>query len=240
MSPTGLELYIAAFDCDVSGVAALLPVDLSDNFGSYDACFDTFLSASLLDDALSFTRSGDDLTINSSAPASWTDASFSIPHALYNSGTVFLSRTVPQELAEDYLGYVANNELGSEFLVGAFDNVPQIIAPIQNSVVTDAADAALTGHSYDIPQFITADPDIVPDNTALWVVYSEIIRNFSDRLTGAPDSEATPLLQAGDILVVKMVVHTPDVDASIAANGPAGYTPVHPADRTYKIRITLQ
>jgi len=242
---SGLEIYIHAFDASVNAIAAMLPMEMSDNFGSYDVEFHTSLPASALTDAFSFTRSLDDLSL-SSAPASWPAAGgvFSILNSVYHSQPAFISLktgtsadSVPV-LTDDYLGYIADKELGSQLLVGAFDNVPEIVASLGTDLsYTNIYDAALTGHSFDIPQFTTNN--VTGDDSALWVVYSSVFLNAPDRLEAPADGVASPLLQAGDTIVVKLTVSTPDLDQSVNNYHPTGYSPIKPSDRTYKIKIAL-
>jgi hypothetical protein len=92
-------------------------------------------------------------------------------------------------------------------------------------------------NSFDIPQFDTAE--LAGDHSALWVIYSEVFKNHTSRLTAPADKVATPLLQAGDVLVMKLVINTPDLDQTITDYHPSGMSPVKPSPRTYKVRITI-
>jgi hypothetical protein len=147
---------------------------------------------------------------------------------------------------DDYLGYVAKYELGSQYLVGAFSNPTQIIGAIGTNVVIDSIVYASNGHMFEIPSFLGNNS--FGDNSALWVLYSSVFANHTDRLTSATDGVRTSLFHSGDVIVVKMTVNTPALDSSItsyspsiSADSPSGgaFTPSQPPPRIYKIRITL-
>jgi hypothetical protein len=251
-----LEIYVSAFDSSLTANAAELPATIVDTFGSYDVVFNTSLPASSMN-MITFTRTGDDLTINSDTfNQSASYQGFSVPGSVFHAigsngdGAYFSVKngiqagTAPY-LIDDYLGYIAKKELGSQYLVGAFQNVTDIVSPISDSVVLDAMSAALANKSYQIPQFM--ENEITPDDSALWVIYSAVFDDYTDRLTDSADGVTTPLLKAGDVIVIKLTISTPELDSSITAYGPdiiadspgSPFVPVKPADRIYKLRITL-
>jgi hypothetical protein len=244
---SNLEIYITAFDASMSAVAAELPAELSDNLVTFDATFDTSLNMASVQNAFTFIRNGNDLTLEAQQiNFAASDGVFHLIRSIYREGSVYysmksgdVSGSVP-ELVDEYLGYIAHHELGSELLVGAFDNVPQIVASLENNegdVISTYINASLD-NSFNIPQFDTNEE--TGDHSALWVIYSEVFNAHRDRLTAPDDGVATPLLQVGDVLVMKLVVHTPDLDSSITEFGPeSGFTPSKPGPRTYKIRITI-
>ena len=244
---SNLEIYITAFDASMSAVAAELPAELSDNLVTYDATFDTSLNMASVQNAFTFTRNGNDLVLEAQ-PINFgaSNGVFQLISSIYREGSVYysmksgdVSGSVPI-LVDEYLGYIAHHELGSELLVGAFDNVPQIVESLatnEGNVIDTYINSGLD-NSFNIPQFDTNE--ITGDHSALWVIYSEVFNSHRDRLTAPDDDVTTPLLQVGDVLVMKLVIHTPDLDSSITEFGPeSGFTPSKPGPRTYKIRITI-
>jgi hypothetical protein len=254
-----MELYISAFDSAVTAAAGMLPEAFSDDIGTYNAVFNTTLPLAAIENSITITRDGGDVSISSSS-IDWTKkGNFSISSSVYHgvgnaesdasafysvkNGILADSNPI---LTDDYLGYIAKYELGSQYLVGAFQNVDDIISGIQTeSTYQTIIDNALIGRSFNITQlFNNAETG---DNSALWVIYSSIFRNSTERIIDPVDGATTCLLKAGDVLVMKLNVTTPDLDPSITAYGPdiqadsplLSFTPTKPAVRSYKIRITL-
>ena len=248
---SNLEIYITAFDASMTAFAAELPAELSDNLVEFDATFDTSLNMSSVQNAFTFTRNGNDLILEAQ-PINFqtSEGLFTIAHSIYTStpaqGTVYYSMnsgevagSVPH-LVDEYLGYIAQIELGSELLVGAFDNVPQIIQSFDDNQAPTIANYINISldNSFNIPQFDTNQ--ITGDHSALWVIYSEVFNSHRERLTAPDDNVPTPLLQVGDVLVMKLVVHTPELDSSITEFGSiSGFTTNQPGPRTYKLRIKI-
>jgi hypothetical protein len=259
-----LELYVSAFDSSVIANAGILPTDISDSVGSYDAVFNLNFPYDFMKQVFQFTKKGDDITITCLPidlgylvdPANGVDVPNAIFHSLGTSGSpvYFSSSTNPAPdsapvLTDDYLGYIAKYELGSQYLVGAFDNVSQIISSITNKPVLGNIYGATQPLTYDISDYLTNNgTDIgAMNDSALWVVYSAVLQKHPERIAGSTDGVISPLLQAGDVIQVKFTVHTPDLDASIVPNAPQidsalpnpSFTPSRPADRVYMLRFFL-
>jgi hypothetical protein len=257
-----LELYISAFDSQVTANAAVLPSTFTGALTSYDVLFTTQISTNLIAPSFMFTKNGDDLSIVSypiDKTAILNDtAGFSIPNSVFSSigisdnAQVYFSSSSGSSpnsapvLTDDYLGYIAKYELGSQYLVGAFDNISQIISPLTSDVVLDTMVTALTGHSFDISSFATSG--MTGDYSAIWSAYSLVFDWFPYRISTATDGVPTSLLQTGDTIYVKMTVSTPALDSSIVPNAPqinadmpssSVFTPSRPSDRVYLIGLVL-
>jgi hypothetical protein len=265
---TQFELYLNQFNTTIDASAAHLPDTQYDvSLGTYDLVFDTSLSLSLdimtpitnggTVTAFQFLRDGDALKIAQHG-MSFGGNNFSVQQATYkqagntsspNNVAIWSGMDAPRVLVEEYLAYIAKKELGSANLVGAFDNYQTIYNSVDDSIVVDTILTALAqgvgaGTEYIIPNFIT-NSTVAGDNSPLWNIYSYVLENFTSRLTDAVEGEWTNFLQVGDILDIKVTVSTPAIDSSIAdangapVNGNKSYTPVHPDDRVYLVKIHI-
>jgi hypothetical protein len=262
---TQFELYLNQFNTTIDASAAHLPDTQYDvSLGAYDLVFDTSLSLaneiSIPQESLSafqFIREGDQLTIRQ-FPMNFGGNNFSVQQAAYvqagntsapNNVALFSGMDAPRVLVEEYLAYIAKKELGSANLVGAFDNYQTVYDSVDDEIVKSSINAALgqgiaASSDYIIPSFITNTSNM-GDSSPIWNVYSYVLENFTSRLTDAEEGVLTNFLQAGDILDIKVTLHTPALDSSIADangnpnNGNKSYTPVHPDDRVYLVKIHI-
>ena len=259
---TQFELYLNQFNTTIDASGAQLPDTTYDvSLGLYDVIFETNLSlgADISSEnslsAFEFVRQGDNLIIKQNV-MSFAGNGFSVQQSTYlDYGTTLFKypcwsgANAPHVLVEDYLAYIALIELGNTKLVGAFDNYQTIYDSIDDNVVKSAINAALgqgiaASEPYTIPSFID-NTTVAGDSSPVWNVYSYVLENFTSRLTDAPENVTTNFLQEGDIIDIKVTVSTPALDSSIAdasgnpVNGNMSYTPVHPGDRVYLIKIHI-
>lgn len=268
-SPTSdnITLYVNAFTTNIDASNAILPTEFIDaSFTSFDATFETDVNASVLLDNEIFTFVRDPslntLRIYNSNPLQ-TDASFSVvnsrPSSVSGGQTIYFShKTGTPTLHDDYLGYLATKLLGSQYLVGAFGNVEDVINSIQDTVPNGIHDTiALDCQNapfYEVDELTGLATGNPPGDSALWSVYSTILEQRRERIDGSgnnavADNTMGPLLYPGDKLVLLFTIHQ-DVDASVLdAFGAVGSTlndtnftwtaPDVLAQRVYKVIINV-
>ena len=262
---TQFELYLNQFNTTIDASGAQLPdTQYDNNLGQYDLVFETNLAFSQTDLSyvFMFCRENDNIRICNNKIISLTagdlsfGSAFSVQQSTYvqpgntaNNVALWSGASAPRVLVEEYLAYIAQKELGSANLVGAFDNYQTVYNSIEDKIVISHINSVLSqGNGYNndinIPNFIS-NTTVAGDGSPLWNVYSYVLENFTERLTGATNGIWRPFLQVGDILDIKVTVSTPAIDASIAdasgnpVNGNMSYTPVHPEDRVYLIKVHI-
>lgn len=163
---------------------------------------------------------------------------FSVANATYVSGASNVTNPDSNTtLAQDYLAYIALQELGSADLVAAIENTEQIIQSIMTYPVYTAMNNAQNTHNYD-PIVTDLNSYEAADSSSLWTVYSHIMENAPERIDAEVGLiEFKSMLQIGDIIQMQVTLNTPPVDASIE-NDPR-FTPIQPSGITYLLNIHI-
>jgi len=236
--------YLPAYNFSIDASAASI-TSMIDEIPSATLIYQIELSASVshFDEAFMFQVDASDILLFTQGNVGWNSSNPSIADASFISGAYHQINVNKQpELYMDYLTYIADYELGSKYLVGAFNNVQDITDSIQINAyngLTTTVNADLNGqfstsaNAYRIPDF--AGPRGVGSKdasgvwmtdlsgTALWSVFEHVFQNLNDRISealqnGANDgSPGTPksLLRVGDTIQVQLTVQTPPLDNSI-------------------------
>jgi hypothetical protein len=165
---------------------------------------------------------------------------FNVANATYVSGASNVTNPDSNTtLAQDYLAYIALQELGSADLVAAIENTEQIIQSIMTDPYLYIAmnDAQNTHNSNPIETELNSYE--AADSSSLWTVYSHIMENAPERISDAEVGliEFTSMLRIGDIIQMQVTLNTPPVDASIE-NDPR-FTPIQPVGITYLLNIHI-
>ena len=239
-----ISVYIPTFDVSLNDIlAATLPTDVDDVASGYVATYETSLSLSeetgQVSNMFRFIVEGETITLSASQLSLAAASTFDVSNATWVAGAN-KSGYFSQKLGDEYLAHIAEEELGSVYLIGAFDNVAQVVNSIQKSDVLDAinADQALNETPHTIPFMSYPTHDVTP--SGLWSVYSTVLEDAPGRFEGdEKQGQSLSLLIAGDTIYMKVNIKSPELDATIAGNGPAGYTPVKPADRCYRLKINI-
>jgi hypothetical protein len=251
-SPAATTFYLPAYNFSFDATSGQL-TSMQDQAPTATLIYEMNLSASVsqFDHAFRFQIDASDILLWTESdplnPVSWDKTNPSIANATYVSGNANqLSTALEPQLYMDYVSYIAEKELGSKYLVGAFNNVQDITNSIQDRAYDTLVSTVNTdlqgqfhgeGNAYRIPDF-TAGMDGSQDGsgvwvtdlsgTALWSVFAHVYEHLNDRLTvkgdngvthdGAPGAP-TSLLRVNDTIQVQVTIVTPDLDNSIKNYG---------------------
>ena len=255
-----IRVYIKAFETDLTATAATVPTEMPDSF-VYDVEFDTVLNVN--NDMFQFKvddTQPEKLTIQCQPVTDWDSFRFNVAESVYvgagTGKTAYFSLTSgfsTAYLMDEYISYLAFQLLGSQYLAGAFDNIPELQASIMDKDVNGNQDTsvkanintALASRTIEIDNYYHSHRDAsgnihtndnALDDSALSQVFYSVLKNHPDRIYSAQQGVNNGLLQPGDILELKFVVNTPTVHQSILDIKSSASAP---SARTYKVNIHI-
>ena len=267
---SSIFVYLPDLSSSITSGPAALPNLLVETF-TPDIVFQTTMSISVVQNVFQFTKNGDNLYIflTNNLHTFGGNESFTIENATYDkvhsgSNIPYNALTAYQTanaadgvatLADDFLGYLAHNILGSQNLVGAFANprdngnlgegVSAIIDHWTQSVYEQMSSATYTQindeskSNYFIAGFENLDSPayVNPTTSLLWDIYSAVLAQQPSRIINATDSVPTDLFAVGDVMEIEVNI-APALDATITLdNGATSITT--PDIRKYGLRITF-
>ena len=268
---SNIKVYIKAFDTDLTATAATVPTEILDDAFEYDAEFDTGINLNHISIAYKVdATTPEKLTIISSGiDYNYDINEFKIAESVYKAGgnrtdlspnenngpffslTSGVVRDTAPYLMDEYISYLAYKLLGSQFLAGAFDNIPELQNSIKDNgnlrfdtTVKQKINDALNHDIIEIDNYFDLHNNTnALDDSPLSQVFYSVLKNQPERLipdNDHPQGSYYSLLSVGDILELKFVVNTPiTVDDSIKNIHDASWTVPIVAPRTYKVNIHI-